>query len=201
VVLSLAGPVDALRDSALPLVSGPPTTVAARGDFRRAALAVLAVPAVGDGIAIHAGLLWLAAVILTLLLPSTVTSAGVVEPLGLELPSALGSVVIAVPVLERYDYHLPSMLPVGIGVVLLSAVVMVRAVHHTGARTAAVTAGVAGPLLRSSARFSGVPAVAITTAPRCRATLHRGRAGAARRGVNQDPLPGGQAGRLRHREP
>jgi hypothetical protein len=115
-----------------------------------ATLAVLAVPAVGDGIAIHAGLLWLAAVILTLLLPRTVTYAGVVEPLDLELPSALGSAVRAVPVLERYDYHLPSMLPVGVGVVLLSAVLAVRAVRRTGARAAAVAAGVAGPWLATA---------------------------------------------------
>ena len=36
-----------------------------------AALAVLALPAAGEGIAIHAGLLWLTAVILTPLLPHT----------------------------------------------------------------------------------------------------------------------------------
>ena len=115
-----------------------------------AALVILALPAVGEGIAIHAGLLWLTAVILTLLLPHTVTYAGVVEPLDLELPSALGSAIRAVPVLERYDYHLPSMLPVGAGVVLLGVVLAIRAVRRTGARAAAAAAGVAGPLLAAA---------------------------------------------------
>jgi hypothetical protein len=113
------------------------------------AFAVRPIPLIGDGVAAHAALVWLAALAFVLI-PSeatVVTYAGLVEPLGHQLLEPLDSALAGIGI---YDYHLPWMLPIAAAIVVLTVLLAGRARRRATSRPASVAAAVAGPVLAAA---------------------------------------------------
>jgi hypothetical protein len=107
------------------------------------AAAVAAAPAVGRGLAAYVALLWIAAVAFTAFVSNTTVYAGLVQPLGLDFLDRL-----PVPDLpDELNYHVPTMLPVAVALVLLAGVAGGVAARRTGVWTVSVAAGAIGPVL------------------------------------------------------
>jgi len=114
-----------------------------------AAAAVAAAPVIGKGLAAYVALLWAAALAFTALVSNTTVYAGMVQPLGLDfLDSWIAPTLRDLP--DNLDYHVPTMLPVAVALVLLSGVVGGVAARRTGGWTRSVAAGAAGPVLAAA---------------------------------------------------
>lgn len=113
-------------------------------------LAVAWWPRAGAGVAPHLTLLWVLALCLSPL-PDTVFYAGLVEPLGVEPLRGLRGPIGRIPLLGEYDYHLPSMLPGIVLVLVLCGLLARRAYRRTGSRLAAITTAAAGPIVAAAA--------------------------------------------------
>lgn len=104
-----------------------------------AALFVTVAPSVGAGLTAHAALLWSAALLRTALVSPTVAYAGVVQPKGLAaLDETLRPALRRLP--YELAYHLPTMLPVAVAVLVLSGVPAGGAALRTGTWGRAVAA-------------------------------------------------------------
>jgi hypothetical protein len=114
-------------------------------------LAAAVMPGIGRGVAAHAALLWVAALVFTGLVSTTIVYAGMVEPLGWDALQRLRDPIRVIVPSYAVTYHLPSMLPVGLAVVALSSFVAVRTRRAGGSVGVAVSVAAAGPLLAVSA--------------------------------------------------
>ncbi|MDN3355643.1 hypothetical protein [Actinomadura sp. DC4] len=109
-----------------------------------AAIVVL-VPVVGRGLAAYAGLLWAAALAFTGFVSNTVVYAGMVEPLDLDFLDSWRGSVPDLP--DELGYHVTTMLPVAVVILLFAGVVGGFAARRTGSWPRSVAAAVAGPVL------------------------------------------------------
>lgn len=109
------------------------------------ASAVAVAPAIGKGLAAHVTLLWVAALVFTWLVPNTAVYAGMVQPLGLDFLDSLQSSMPDLP--DNLGYHLPTMLPVAIAILILAGVVSGVTARRTGAWVKPMAAGTVGPVL------------------------------------------------------
>jgi hypothetical protein len=109
------------------------------------ASAVAVVPPVGKGLAAYVTLLWVAALVFTALVSNTIVYACLVQPLGLDLLDSLGSSLPDLP--YNLGYHLPTMLPAAIAILVLAGVLSDITARRTGAWAASIATGSAGPVL------------------------------------------------------
>ena len=109
------------------------------------AVAVAAAPAVGRGLACYVALLWVAALALTELVSNTVTYAGLVQPVGLDFLDSLWSSLPDLP--YNLGYHLPTMLPAAVVILILAGVLSGVTARRTGAWPSSTAAGAIGPVL------------------------------------------------------
>jgi hypothetical protein len=110
-----------------------------------AASAVAVAPVVGKGLAAYVTLLWVAALVFTSLVSNTVVYAGLVQPLGLDFLDSLGSSLPDLP--YNLGYHLPTMLPVAVLILILAGALSGITARRTGAWAASIASGAAGPVL------------------------------------------------------
>jgi hypothetical protein len=109
------------------------------------ASAVAVAPAVGRGLAAYVTLLWVAALVFTSLVSNTVVYAGLVQPLGLDFLDSLGSSLPDLP--YNLSYHLPTMLPVAVVILILAGALSGITARRTGAWAVSIATGAAGPVL------------------------------------------------------
>jgi Na+-transporting NADH:ubiquinone oxidoreductase subunit NqrE len=109
------------------------------------ASAVAVAPVVGKGLAAYVALLWVAALVFTSLVSNTVVYAGLVQPLGLDFLDSLGSSLPDLP--YNLGYHLPTMLPVAVVILILAGALSGITARRTGAWAASIATGAAGPVL------------------------------------------------------
>jgi hypothetical protein len=109
------------------------------------ASAVAVAPVVGKGLAAYVTLLWAAALVSTSLVSNTVVYAGMVQPLGLDFLDSWGSSLPDLP--YNLGYHLPTMLPAAVVILILAGVSSGITARRTGAWAASIATGAAGPVL------------------------------------------------------
>jgi hypothetical protein len=109
------------------------------------ASAVAVAPPVGKGLAAYVTLLWGAALAFTALVSPTIVYAGLVQPLGLDSLDSLGSSLPDLP--YNLGYHLPTMLPAAVAILILAGVLSGITARRTGAWAASIATGAAGPVL------------------------------------------------------
>lgn len=109
------------------------------------ASAVALAPAIGKGLAAYVALLWVTALVFTLLVSNTVVYAGMVQPLGLGSLDSLGDSLPDLP--YNLAYHLPTMLPVAVAILVLAGVVSGVAARRNGRWVRSAAVGAVGPVL------------------------------------------------------